>query len=222
MRDALTRRSNPRHGRRAPPQPGRGDDRGHQYGRRLRKHGRLRRAEREEELWWRRQYRELKKIRFLTPSKCPIDLYRLLGNRTTLKQIARAFFHSLKNGFSGTFSPLYALRRHPSSETDTSTSAPSPRHRSDPQVSQQWPSYAKSSQKSRARTPLWAARARLCPGFSGGINHSIISQRERRFGSSTPEPSMRPASWFTVDATLRALSTTAARAGPATRTRSST
>ena len=23
--------------------------------------------------WWRRQYRELKKLRFLTPSKCPID-----------------------------------------------------------------------------------------------------------------------------------------------------
>ena len=34
--------------------------------------------------WWRRQYRELKKIFFSAPSKCPIDLFGPVANRTVL------------------------------------------------------------------------------------------------------------------------------------------
>jgi len=34
---------------------------------------------------WDRQYRDIKKLIFLTPSKCPIDLHEPLANRTTLK-----------------------------------------------------------------------------------------------------------------------------------------
>ena len=40
--------------------------------------------------WWRRQYRELKKIRFLTPSKCPIDLFGPVANGTILKRLHAA------------------------------------------------------------------------------------------------------------------------------------
>ena len=37
--------------------------------------------------WWRRQYRELKKLIFLAPSKCSIDLFGPVANRTMLKQM---------------------------------------------------------------------------------------------------------------------------------------
>ena len=37
--------------------------------------------------WRRRQFRELKKLIFLAPSKCPIDLFGLLANGTILKQL---------------------------------------------------------------------------------------------------------------------------------------
>ena len=37
--------------------------------------------------WWRRQYRELKKLIFLAPGKCPIDLFGLLANGTILKRL---------------------------------------------------------------------------------------------------------------------------------------
>ena len=37
--------------------------------------------------WWRRQYRELKKIFFSPPSKCPIDLFGPVANRTILKRL---------------------------------------------------------------------------------------------------------------------------------------
>ena len=36
--------------------------------------------------WWRRQFRELKKLIFSAPSKCPIDFCGPLGNRMILKQ----------------------------------------------------------------------------------------------------------------------------------------
>ena len=37
--------------------------------------------------WWRRQYRELKKLIFLAPSKCPIDLFGPLANGRILKRL---------------------------------------------------------------------------------------------------------------------------------------
>ena len=36
--------------------------------------------------WWLRQYRELKKLFFLAPSKCPIDLFGPVATRTMLEQ----------------------------------------------------------------------------------------------------------------------------------------
>ena len=41
--------------------------------------------------WWRRQYRELKKIIFLRPSTCPIDLFGPVANRRILKRLHAAF-----------------------------------------------------------------------------------------------------------------------------------
>ena len=41
--------------------------------------------------WRNRQYRELKKILFSPPSKCPIDRFGPLANRTILKQLHVAF-----------------------------------------------------------------------------------------------------------------------------------
>jgi hypothetical protein len=40
--------------------------------------------------WRDRQYRELKKIIFLAPSKCPIDLFGPVANRTILKRLHAA------------------------------------------------------------------------------------------------------------------------------------
>ena len=37
--------------------------------------------------WWDRQFRELKKLIFSPPSKCPIDLFGPLANRTVLKRL---------------------------------------------------------------------------------------------------------------------------------------
>ena len=37
--------------------------------------------------WWRRQYRELKKLFFSPPSKCAIDLFGPVANRAILKQL---------------------------------------------------------------------------------------------------------------------------------------
>ena len=37
--------------------------------------------------WRRRQYREVKKLFFSAPSKCPIDLFGPAANRTTLKRL---------------------------------------------------------------------------------------------------------------------------------------
>ena len=41
--------------------------------------------------WWDRQFRELKKLIFSPPSKCPIDLFGPLANRTVLKRLHDAF-----------------------------------------------------------------------------------------------------------------------------------
>jgi len=41
--------------------------------------------------WRRRQYRELKKLLFLAPGKCPIDIFGPLANRTILKRLHAAF-----------------------------------------------------------------------------------------------------------------------------------
>ena len=41
--------------------------------------------------WWRRQYRELKKLLFSRPSKCPIDLFGPATNGTILKQLQGTF-----------------------------------------------------------------------------------------------------------------------------------
>ena len=41
--------------------------------------------------WWDRQFRELKKLIFSPPSKCPIDLFGPLANRTALKRLHGAF-----------------------------------------------------------------------------------------------------------------------------------
>ena len=37
--------------------------------------------------WWRRQYRELKKLFFSAPRKCPIDLFGPVANGTILKRL---------------------------------------------------------------------------------------------------------------------------------------
>jgi len=37
--------------------------------------------------WWRRQYRELKKLFFSAPSKCPIDRFGPVANGTILKRL---------------------------------------------------------------------------------------------------------------------------------------
>jgi hypothetical protein len=37
--------------------------------------------------WWRRQNRDIKKLIFSAPSKCPIDRFGPLANRTTFKQL---------------------------------------------------------------------------------------------------------------------------------------
>ena len=43
--------------------------------------------------WWRRQFRELKKLIFSAPSKCPIDLFGPVANGTMLKRLhARSEF----------------------------------------------------------------------------------------------------------------------------------
>ena len=41
--------------------------------------------------WRRRQYRKLKKLLFLAPGKCPIDIFGPLANRTILKRLHAAF-----------------------------------------------------------------------------------------------------------------------------------
>ena len=41
--------------------------------------------------WWDRQYRELKKLFFSPPSKCPIDLFGPVANRTILERLHVAF-----------------------------------------------------------------------------------------------------------------------------------
>ena len=38
--------------------------------------------------WWRRQFRELKKLIFLAPSKCRIDLLGPVANRTVFKRVS--------------------------------------------------------------------------------------------------------------------------------------
>jgi hypothetical protein len=48
--------------------------------------------------WRRRQYRELKKLIFSAPSKCPIDLFGPLANRTTLKQLLGVSIPSVFTG----------------------------------------------------------------------------------------------------------------------------
>ena len=40
--------------------------------------------------WWDRQFRELKKLIFSPPSKCLIDLFGPLANRTALKRLHAA------------------------------------------------------------------------------------------------------------------------------------
>ena len=37
--------------------------------------------------WWRRQYRDIKKLIFLAPSKCPIDLFGPLANGRILERL---------------------------------------------------------------------------------------------------------------------------------------
>ena len=41
--------------------------------------------------WWDRQFRELKKLIFLAPIKCPIDLFGPVANRTILERLHVAF-----------------------------------------------------------------------------------------------------------------------------------
>ena len=41
--------------------------------------------------WWRRQYRELKKLFFSPPRKCPIDRFGPLANGTILKRLRARF-----------------------------------------------------------------------------------------------------------------------------------
>ena len=48
--------------------------------------------------WWRRHYRELKKLIFSAPSKCPTDLFRPLANGMILKQLLCGFFPSVFTG----------------------------------------------------------------------------------------------------------------------------
>ena len=48
--------------------------------------------------WWRRQYRDLKKLLFLAPSKCPIDLFGPVANRTIPRRLLVAFTKSLNDG----------------------------------------------------------------------------------------------------------------------------
>ena len=48
--------------------------------------------------WRRRQYRDIKKLIFLTPSKCPIDLCGPVANRRILKQMHGVHIKSNKTG----------------------------------------------------------------------------------------------------------------------------
>ena len=50
--------------------------------------------------WWDRQYRDIKKLIFSPPSKCPIVLSGPVANGTILKQMHGVFCIKLLNGFS--------------------------------------------------------------------------------------------------------------------------
>ena len=62
--------------------------------------------------WWRRQFRELKKLFFWPPSKCSIDLFGPVANGTTLKRLLVLFFLFARRRLLGDF-----LTRHSSSST---------------------------------------------------------------------------------------------------------
>ena len=56
--------------------------------------------------WWRRQYRELKKLIFSAPSKCPIDIFGPLANRRMLERLhARSEFASVLHAASKLWLP---------------------------------------------------------------------------------------------------------------------
>ena len=48
--------------------------------------------------WWHRQYRDIKKLIFLTPSTCPIDVFGPVANRRILKQMHGVHIKSNKTG----------------------------------------------------------------------------------------------------------------------------
>ena len=48
--------------------------------------------------WWRRQYRDIKKLIFLTPSTCPIDVFGPVASRRILKQMHGVHIKSNKTG----------------------------------------------------------------------------------------------------------------------------
>ena len=66
--------------------------------------------------WWRRQYRDIKKLIFLTPSTCPIDVFGPVASRTILKQMHGVHIKSNKTGpqllhfaFQALLCPIFAI-----------------------------------------------------------------------------------------------------------------
>ena len=53
--------------------------------------------------WRRRQYRELKKLIFSPPRKCPIDLFGLVANGTVLERLHNAFRVCLLVSYAASF-----------------------------------------------------------------------------------------------------------------------
>ena len=127
-----------------------------------------------------RQDRELKKLRFLTPSKYPSDLIGSLANRTTLKQLHARFSHSLRKRVFRDFSTRLDAALAPKQNID---STPSPRHRSGTQ-SQQGPLTQKIYQKETGARTSVGVRGRGCcvQAAQGEGNQSSVSGR----GASAP------------------------------------
>ncbi len=77
--------------------------------------------------WWRRQYRDIKKLIFLTPSTCPIDVFGPVANRRILKQMHGVHIKSNKTGpqlLHFAFQVLLSLflqYTHPQSPSDAVT-----------------------------------------------------------------------------------------------------
>ena len=83
--------------------------------------------------WRDRQYRELKKIFFSPPSKCPIDLFGPVSNRTILKRLHGASRSSSRNPRRRSATPRLSWRPDPISNLPGPISNLQSASRRDPQ-----------------------------------------------------------------------------------------